>query len=104
MNLGIYGLKDNNNILSTFTFGDDEKKVSKWYLNQLEKVCSDLDKNSNNIKHENVEDDKLNFFLLQTRKCKLVRIGFIDIESGELQNDFAILLDLKDFNYRGKNK
>ena len=92
MKLGIYGLKDNNSILSTFTFGDDEEKVSKWYLAQFKGVLKSLD-----------DSDKFNFFLLQTKKCKLVRIGFLDVETGELQNDFAVLLDLRDFDFKKEN-
>lgn len=93
MKLGIYGLKDDNSILSTFTFGDDEEKISKWYLAQFKNVLKSLD-----------DKDKFNFFYLQTKKCKLVRIGYLDNESGELQNDFAILLDLKDFDFKKVNK
>ena len=49
------------------------------------------------------DSDKFNFFLLQTKKCKLVRIGFLDVETGELQNDFAVLLDLRDFDFKKEN-
>lgn len=98
MKLGLYAIRDNNGIVSSFMFGDDEEKVSKFYLKQFDNVLKSLDTD------KEVDVNNFNFFLLQTKKCKLVRIGFLDVETAELQNDFAVLVDLKDYEFKRKEK
>lgn len=88
--LGLYALhEDNNNYLFSFATGSSDSDMVKMYLemfnSQYKTIKSDADKA---------------LFANGIHNCSIVRLGYINVESGIItDNELNALMLLRDFNF-----
>lgn len=87
MALNIYALMNNDTkVLSSFWTSGDDKEASKFMLDTLNSSYDSIEK----------EEERKNF-VNQVRSCCIVRVGVIDLVEHHMQDDFNVLVFLKDF-------
>lgn len=91
--LNFYGLlSKSSNVISNVGYAFDDKQMSAYMLKELTKVVDE------------VPEERKNYVIESIRDNFIVRIGSLDMESHNLENDFATLVDLKDFHIERESK
>lgn len=87
MALNVYALMDNDTkVLSSFWTSGDDKEAAKFMLDTLNSSYDSIDK-----------EEERNNFVNHVRSCCIVRVGVIDLVEHHMQDDFNVLVFLKDF-------
>lgn len=94
-NLNLYAVcnRETGALSNLFTgFGD--KEASEFFVGQLDLTAEEL--KSDNIKSQ--------VFLQSVRECDFVKVGFLDLLTHNLTNDFNVLVNLSDYGYIKDNE
>lgn len=87
MKTNLYGLcSKENQFLSNLYMGADDKDAASWMLKTLTDAVNGIENN----------DEKFTM-LSNVRSCNIVKIGSIDVIDHSMEEDFNVLIDLKDF-------
>ena len=86
--LNFYGLcAKSTGVLSNIGYAFDDVTMSKYMVEELKKIEKDI------------PEDRKAYVLESIHDCYIVKIGSLDLENHNLENDYTILVDLKDFKF-----
>lgn len=85
--LYLYAIKDNiTGLYTSMATGYSDFRVASMYYDQLQ-----------NIDFSKLTDDQIKEYEKSVRSSCVVRIGSLDQSNGHLEDDFDLILDLRDF-------
>lgn len=89
----LFGLQAKDSlVLSNIGYAFDEKAMCEYMLDELYAIEKDI------------PEERIVYVLESIRNNYIVKIGTLDLESHNLENNYAILVDLKDFKFDKENK
>ena len=88
--LKLYATYSKDTLYANFAIGKDDSAFCGAFINELTKMLDYGKKKKQDIVP----------VLRRIQSQKIVRLAIIDIETGNVSPDYAVLVDLKDFNYK----
>ena len=84
----LFGLQAKDSlVLSNIGYAYDAKAMCQYMLKELNAIEKDI------------PEERKVFVLESIRNNYIVQVGTLDLESHDLENDYQILVDLKDFKF-----